>query len=178
MAISKEKKRKLVADYTDNLKRSEAVIFADYRGLRVKDMERLRRQLWETKSRFQVVKNTLMERALQEAGLSVPEEMLFGPTAVSYCFEDVATVVKILADFAKETGVLTFKGGLLGGRVIGVEDIRTLATLPSREELLAKLVGHIQAPIGGLVSVLAGPIRGLVNVLQARADQLESAASA
>lgn len=177
MATSKEKKRQLVADYTDKLTRSEAVIFTDYRGLRVKDLERLRRQLWETKSGFQVVKNTLLERALQDGELAVPEEVLVGPTAIGYCFEDVATVVKTLTDFAKETGVLTFKGGLLGSRFIGVEEIRTLATLPPREVLLARVVGGIQAPISGLVNVLAGPIRGLVNVLQARADQLGSAAS-
>ena len=177
MAISKERKGELVADYTDNLKRSEAIIFTDYHGLRVKDLERLRRQLWETKSNFRVIKNTLMERALQDAGLAVPEEILIGPTAIGYCFEDAATVVKTLADFAKETGGLTFKGGLLDTRFIGVEDIRTLATLPPRAVLLARVVGGIQAPISGLVNVLAGPVRGLVNVLQARADQLESAAS-
>lgn len=177
MAISKEKKEKLVAEYADRLARSEAVIFADYRGLSVKNMEKLRRQLWDSESVFQVIKNTLLRRALQDAGLSVPEEALIGPTAVGYCFEDVATVVKTLADFAKDTGILTFKGGVLGTKFIAAEDVEALAHLPSREELLARVVGGVQAPIRGLVNVLAGTIRGLVNVLQARADQLGSATS-
>lgn len=177
MVISKERKQELIADYTDKLTRSEAVIFTDYRGLPVKELERLRRQLRESKSAFQVVKNTLLKRALQEVGLSVPEKILRGPTALSYCFEDATATVKILTEFAKETEVLTFKGGLLGPRFISVEEIQTLAKLPSREVLLAQLMGGFQAPIRGLVNVLAGPIRGLVNVLQARAEQLESAAS-
>lgn len=175
MAISKEKKGKLVADYADRLARSEAVIFADYRGLSVKDMERLRRLLWDSESAFQVIKNTLLKRALQDAGLTVPEEVLVGPTAVSYCFENVASVIKVLSDFARDTGALTFKGGLLGTRFVAAGDVEALAQMPSREELLARVVGGVQAPLRGLVNVLAGTVRGLVNVLQARADQLSSA---
>lgn len=177
MAISKEKKRELVADYTDKLARSEAVIFTDYSGLSVKGQQKLRRQLWESQSGFQVVKNTLLRRALQDAGMSVPEETLAGPTALGYCFEDVTTVVRVLSDFAKETGFLTFKGGLLGARFIGAEEIEALAKLPSRDVLLALVVRGIQSPISGLVNVLVGPLRGLVNVLQARSDQLGSIAS-
>jgi len=177
LAISKEKKQELIAVYTENLSRSEAVIFTDYRGLSVKAQQHLRRQLWESQSAFQVVKNSLLQRALQDVGLSIPKEALAGPTALGYCFEDVTNVVKILSDFASETELLAFKGGLLGSQFIGAEDVKTLARLPSREVLLARVVGGIQSPISGLVNVLAGPLRGLANVLQARADQLESAAS-
>jgi large subunit ribosomal protein L10 len=177
LAISKEKKEELVAGFAERLSRSEAVIFTDYRGLSVKDQQNLRRQLWESQSAFQIVKNTLLQRALQDAGISVPEEALTGPTALGYCFEDVTSVVKILSGFAKDTELLAFKGGLLGNQFISVEDVKTLASLPSREVLLGRVVGTMQAPIGGLVNVLAGSLRGLVNVLQARADQLESAAS-
>lgn len=177
MAISKEKKRELVADYADKLARSEAVIFTDYSGLPVKEQQKLRRQLWESQSGFQVVKNTLLRRALQDAGMSVPEETLTRPTALGYCFEDVTTVVKVLSDFAKETEFLTFKGGLLGARFIGAEEVEALAKLPSRDVLLALVVRGIQSPISGLVNVLVGPLRGLVNVLQARSDQLGSIAS-
>jgi len=176
LAISKEKKRELVADYTDRLTRSQAVVFTEYRGIPVRDLERLRRQLSESKSVFQVVKNTLLGRALQDAGLSVPEDVLRGPTAISYCFEDIASAIKTLADFAKETGTLSFKGGLLGSRFIDGGEVQALATLPPRAELLAQVVSNIQTPIRGLVNVLAGPLRGLVNVLQARADQLGSTA--
>jgi large subunit ribosomal protein L10 len=176
LAISKKKKQELVADYADRLSRSKAVIFTDYRGLSVKDQENLRRQLWESDSAFQVIKNTLLQRALQDAGMSVPEEALIGPTALGYCFEDVAVVVKILSAFAKETERLAFKGGLLGSQYIGTKDVEVLATLPSRDVLLGQVVGSMQAPISGLVNVLAGPLRGLANVLRARGDQLQSTA--
>jgi large subunit ribosomal protein L10 len=176
LAISKEKKKELVADYAEKLSRSEAVIFTDYQGLSVKDQQTLRRQLWDIQSGFQVVKNTLLQRALQDAGISVPEGTFAGPTALGYCFEDITGVVKILSAFGKETELLDFKGGLLGNQFISVEDVEALASLPSREVLLGRVVGSIQAPIGGLVNVLAGSLRGLVNVLQARADQLEGAA--
>lgn len=177
MAISKEKKHELVADYADNLARSEAVIFTDFRGLSVKDQGVLRRQLWESESSFQVVKNSLLQRALDEAGMSVPEDALAGPTAVGYCFSDVANVVKILSDFSKETGFLTFKGGLMGSRYFDANDVEQLASLPSREVLLARVLSSMQSPISGLVNVLGGPLRSLVTVIQARADQLQGAAS-
>jgi large subunit ribosomal protein L10 len=177
LAISKEKKQELIANYAEKLARSEAVIFTDYRGLSVKDQERLRRQLWESQSAFQVVKNSLLQRVLKDAGMSVPDGALAGPTALGFCFEDVTTVVKILSGFADETELLAFKGGLLGSQFIGVEDVKILADLPSREVLLARVVGGMQSPIGGLVNVLAGPLRSLANVLQARADQLEGLAS-
>ena len=114
MAISKEKKIELIADYSEKLAKSEAVIFTDHRGLTVKLQEDLRRQLWESESSFQVVKNTLLSRALDDAGIEVPQEALDGPTALGYAYEDAAAVVKILAQFAKETDLLTFKGGYVG----------------------------------------------------------------
>jgi len=175
LAITKEKKNELVADYSERLAQSQAVIFTDHRGLTVKAQEALRRQLWESESSFQVVKNTLLSRALQNAGMSVPEEVLTGPTALGYCYEDAAAVVKILTQFAKETDVLTFKGGILRGQYIGPSQVLALGALPPREVLLAQVLGSIQAPITGVVNVLAGTLRGLVNVLQARADQLEGA---
>ena len=177
MAISKEKKQELVASYTDRLKRSEAVVFTDFSGLSVKDQQNLRRKLWESQSAFQVVKNTLLLRALQGVGVSVPEEVLIGPVALGYCFEDVASVVKILAEFRKKTDLLAFKGGLLGSSFIGAKDVERLATLPSRDVLLGRVIGGMQAPVSGLVNVLSGPLRGLATVLAARSNQLESMAS-
>jgi len=175
LAISKQKKHELVADYAERLARSEAVIFTDFRGLSVNAQGVLRKQLRESQSSFQVVKNRLLLRALTDAGMSVPEETLTGQTAVGYCFQDAAGVVKILADFGKASGFLTFKGGLLGSRFIGAEDVQRLAALPPREVLLSRAIGSMQSPISGLVNVLAGPLRGLATVLQAHADQLASA---
>lgn len=177
MAISKEKKRELVADYGEKLARSRGVIFTDYSGLSVKQQEVLRSQLAELDSTFQVIKNSLLELALEGAGMSVPSQALQGPTAIGYAYADVPALVKVLADFAKQTELLPFKGGLLGDRFIAAQDVQALADLPPREVLLARVVGGMQAPISGLVNVLSGTMRGFLNVLTARADQLETAAS-
>jgi large subunit ribosomal protein L10 len=176
LAISKDKKVELVADYKEKLARSRGVVITGYRGLTVKDQEDLRKRLSDVQGVFQVVKNTLFERALEDAGLSVPGDVMAGPTALGYCLDDVPAVVKVLANVAKESEFLTLRGALLEGQFIAAQDVQALTELPSREVLLARLVGQMQAPIYGLVNVLAGTLRGLVTVLQARGSQLEGAA--
>ncbi len=177
MAITREKKQALIAEYLDKISRAQMLIIVEYRGLTVKQAQELRRSLTQHNAAFHVVKNTLLRRALQEAGRPVPDRLLEGPTAVSYCFGDVAAVAKMVDDFARTSGVLQIRGGLLGPQVVDAEGVRALADLPPREVLLARVVGGIQAPIVGLVSVLGGVLRGLVNVLDARRRQLEEAAA-
>jgi len=176
LAITKEKKGELVADYKEKLARSQGVVFTGYHGLTMKDQEELRKRLTDVQGVFQVVKNTLFERALADAGLSIPGDVMVGPTALGYCLEDVPAVVKVLAAIAKESEFLTLRGALLEGQFIAAQDVQALTELPPREVLLARLIGQMQAPIHGLVNVLAGTLRGLVTVLQARASQLEGAA--
>lgn len=177
MAISKEKKSELVAEYKDRLAHSRGVVITGYSGLTVKDQEKLRKQLSDVQGAFQVIKNTLFERALQDAGISIPDDALAGPTALGYCYEDVPAVVKVLSSAAKESELLAVRGALLNGRFIAAQDVQVLTELPPREVLLARVVGQMQAPIHGLVNVLAGSLRGLVNVLQAHQSQLEGAAN-
>lgn len=174
MAISKKKKQELVKSYTDKFSHSQAAILTDYRGLPVTELNQLRNKMREVGSGYHVVKNRLVKLALREAGLSVPEELLQGPTAIGFCYEDVVGPAKVLTEYAKESKVLTIKGGILGERVIGVQDISSLADLPPGDVLLAQLLSGIQSPIAGLVNVLGGALRGLVTVLKARADQLEA----
>lgn len=176
MAITKEKKGELVADYKDKLARSRGVVITGYHGLTMKDQEELRRRLSDVQGIFQVVKNTLFERALVDAGFSVPGDVMVGPTALGFCFDDVPAVAKVLANMAKESEFLTLRGALLEGQFIAERDVQILTELPPREVLLARLVGQMQAPVHGLVNVLAGTLRGLVTVLQGRASQLEGAA--
>jgi len=177
LAITKEKKQELVAQYTDLLNRSQAVIFTDYRGLTAAELGRLRSKLREADSRYHVIKNTLFRLALQKADQPVPEDLLGGPVAVSFCLGEVPPTAKILVDFAKESKILTIRGGLLNKKPLGVQDIQALASLPSREVLLAQVLAGMQSPISGLVTVLSGTIRGLLNVLKARAEQLEGASA-
>jgi large subunit ribosomal protein L10 len=171
LAISKERKTELVEDYVDKVNRSQGMILADYRGLTVAAMTDLRQRLREVDGAFQVVKNTLFKRALQEAGIPVPEEHLRGPVAVGFCFRDPPPVAKVLVDFAKETQILEIQGALLGARFIDKDAAKDLADLPSRDVLLAQLLGAVQGPMSSLVSTITAPLRELVQVLQARSEQ-------
>jgi large subunit ribosomal protein L10 len=174
LAISKEKKQELVKSYVEEFSRSQAAILTDYRGLSVAELNRLRNKMREAGSGYHVVKNRLVKLALREAGLPVPEELLQGPTAIGYCYEDVIAPAKVLTEYTKESKMLAIKGGILGDRVIDVEAISSLADLPPRDVLLAQLLSGVQSPVAGLVNVLSGTLRGLVTVLKARADQLEA----
>ena len=174
LAITKEKKQGLTKGYVEKFSRSRAAILTDYRGLPVTEINQLRNKLREAGSGYHVVKNRLVKLALREVGLPVPEELLKGPTAIGFCYEDVIAPAKILTEYAKEFKTLTIKGGILGTRVIDEQAVSSLADLPSREVLLAQLLGGLQSPLGGLISVLSGTLRGLVAVLKARADQLQA----
>jgi large subunit ribosomal protein L10 len=174
LAISKEKKQELVKSYAEELSRSQAAILTDYRGLPVAELNQLRNKMREVGSGYHVVKNRLVKLALREAGLPVPEELLQGPTAIGFCYEDVVAPAKVLTEYTKESKMLTIKGGILGERVIDAQAISSLADLPPRDVLLTQLLSGIQSPIAGLVNVLSSTLRGLVTVLKARADQLEA----
>ena len=172
MAITREQKKMMVADYVDRLSNSQALILADYRGLTVANMMDLRRKMREVDGQFQVVKNTLFTLALKRAEISVPAEQLEGPIAVGYCADEVPPVAKALVDFAKESGgILQIKGAILGEEFLDTAAVKELADLPPREVLLAQLLGAVQGPASSLVSTITAPMRELVQVLQARAEQ-------
>ncbi len=173
MAISKELKRKLVEQYVSHLQDSQGVILADYRGLRVAEMERLRGSLRGHEVVFQVVKNRLFRLALEQMNLQVPDEWLQGPTAVAFCRSEVPPAAKALNDFGKETERLVLKGGLLGSSALGAAEVQRLANLPPREILLAQLLGTINGPATRTAGVVASGIRQVLNVLQAYVDKLE-----
>lgn len=177
MAISREKKEQIVSESVDQLADSRAVVFTDYRGLSVAQMNQLRNNLREKDGRYQVIKNTLLRLALQGADLPIPEEFLTGPVAITYCFGEVPALAKALYDFADETKILTVKGALLGNQVLDAKAVKAVADLPPREILLAQLLGAVQGPMTNLASVLAAPLRELVNVLQARSEQSAEAAA-
>jgi large subunit ribosomal protein L10 len=177
LAISKEKKQQMLADYVERMSKSEAMILTDYRGLTVADLTDLRRRLREVDGAFQIVKNTLFLRALDEIGASLPGDDLDGPLALGYCMGEVPPVAKILVDYAGENEKLEIKGALMGSSFLDAKGVKGLGDLPPREVLLSQLVGSIQGPMSSLVSTLNAPMRELVQVLQARAEQEGEAAA-
>lgn len=172
MAISKQRKTELVAQYVEQLKQSQGFILTDYRGISVGDMNDLRRAMRPVGGKFQVVKNRLMLLALKEVEISLPEEWLIGPTAIGWCHDEVPPMAKALRDAAKDLETLHIKGGVMGALVIAVEQVRTIADLPPREVLLAQVLGTINAPASQAAGVIASGIRQVLNVLQAYVDKL------
>jgi large subunit ribosomal protein L10 len=175
LAITRAKKEAIVAEYGEKLRRSRALIVTEYRGLTVKQLEGLRRDLRSCDSELIVSKNTLFARALTDADMQVPESLLTGPTAVTFCFDEPAAPAKALSKWAKDSKILVLRGGIIGSSVFDGAGVEALSQLPSRDQLRAQVVGGLQAPIAGLVNVLAGPVRGFMTVLNGRIGQLEQA---
>ena len=171
MAITRAKKEELIQQYVEQLNGSEAIVFTDYRGLTVADLQLLRKKVREAEGSYSIVKNTLARRALAEVGLPVPNEMMFGPVGICFCQQNIPGVTKALTDFAKANERLVIKGGLMGDKVIDEAAIKSLASLPSLEVLRAQLLGVINAPASQLAGVLSGGVRQLVNVFNAYAEQ-------
>jgi large subunit ribosomal protein L10 len=176
LAVTKEKKGILVSEYVEKLRRSQAMIVTEYRGLTVKQMEALRRELRSNDSELAVAKNTLIARALREVGMAAPESLLAGPTAVTFIFGDLTAPSRALLKYARDTKILVIRGGVMGQTSFDEAGVQSLTEMPSREQLRAQVVGALQTPLAGLVNVLAGPVRGFLNVLNARIGQLEKAA--
>jgi large subunit ribosomal protein L10 len=168
---NREEKKQIVEELKDKLNQVKAAIFTDYRGLNVEEITELRKQLREAGIEYKVVKNTLTRIAAKDINMDFLEEYLTGPTAIAFSFEDPVTPAKILSKFANSHKALDIKAGLVEGKLIDVEGIKALADLPSREVLIAKVIGGMQAPISGLVCVLNGPMRGLVYALKAIQDK-------
>ena len=175
MALTREQKERIVSEYVDEFSKSQALTLADYRGLTVANLTRIRLKLRESGNAFLVVKNTLARIALERAGKPVPADFLAGPVAIGLCYGDISPVVKAMNEVAQDTKLLSLKGAILGSRLVGPEQAEQLVKMPPREVILGQVVGQLQAPLSGLVGVLAGPMRGLLHVLQARSDQLAAA---
>ena len=163
MAKSRLQKEEQLAKLNDRFGSKKAV-FVDYQGLSVSEMENLRNVLEENGVEFSVIKNTLAKIALKNSGIEVEDELLKKPVAVAFA-DDEVTPSKEIKNFSKLHEKLEILGGVIEKQFVPVATINALAMLPSRDELYAKVVGSIAAPISGMVNVLAGNIRGLINVL-------------
>lgn len=165
---NKEQKQVLVAEVAKRIKASKALVFANFKGVTVKDVTAVRRELSKNGSGWQVLKKTLLNIALKDAGVEVDVRKLDGQIGVAFSHDEV-TAAKVLADFAKNNKEVPFtiEGGTLGIKELSVNEVKALAKLPSQDELRAQLVGTLQAPIASFVRVLGGNLRGLVQVLKA-----------
>ena len=171
----KTDKERIVEELAAELGSAETLIVADYRGLTNKQLEALRDQLLPQGARLRIVKNTLTRRAAQQAGADELLVMLEGPTAIAFIESsgDPAAVAKALAATAKETNVLTLRGGILEGKALSGEEVDRLATLPPVDVLRGQLVGAIVAPLTQLLGLVSAPLRDLHGLLDARIKQLE-----
>lgn len=173
MAISKEKKEKIVADLVEKFSRSQGLIMTDYRGLKVEEMRTLRNRLREESCSYHVVKNSLVKLAMEKVGLPLEETLLAGPTAIGFCYQDMVAPAKAIVNYAQETKTLSVRGGVMGNRIVSEEEMISLSQLPTRDELLAQMIAQLQTPLVGLVNLLSDSLRALIYLLQARAEQME-----
>lgn len=169
--MNKAEKEAVTAEVETKLKEATTVVVTDYRGLKVHELAELRRELRQQNIEYTIYKNTLVKRAVDKINLSDLNEYLAGPTALAFGFDDPIVPARLLSVFGRKNAALAIKGGLLEGRVLDAGAMKAVAALPSKEVLLAKLVGLMQSPIAGLASVLNAPLRGLAVALSQVAEQ-------
>ena len=166
-----EKEKQQVSNITESLKNSRIVIFANYAGMTANEMSDFRKELKKEQITVKVNKNKLTRRALKEFGNEAAGEKLVGPLITIQSESDAVTTSKKIVDFNKSNEKFEIKMGFLGNELIEESTIVKLSKIPSREELIAKLLGSLNSPIAGFVNCLAGPMRGLVCSLNAIKDQ-------
>ncbi len=168
MQHTKQQKELLIAEVTGKIKDSKALVFANFKGVSVKNITTIRKELRKSGSSWQVMKKTLLNIALKNAGVEVDARELEGQVGVAFSHDEVAAA-KTIADFQKANKevTITIEGGALGSKALSANEVKALAKLPTQDELRAQLVGTLQAPISSFVRVLGGNLSGLVQVLKA-----------
>lgn len=165
--LTRKQKEEIIEELTDKLKRQKGLVFTDFRGLKVGEMQDLRNKLREVGIEYKVAKKTLIKLALEKTKKKVDTSQFEGSIALAFGYQDPIMPVKIVSKFAKEHKNLEILGGLMEDKFLSAEEIKKLAQIPSRNELLAKFIGSIKSPISGFVNVLEGNIRSLIGVLSA-----------
>ena len=176
LAITREQKEKLVAQYKDILNRNTALIFTEYSGLSVKDFEELRGRIREIGGEFYVVKNTLAKRAIEDIGLPQLEGGLDGPTAIGVTDEDVTGLAKAIVDLTRATKVVQVKGAVIDGEIFDSARVKILAALPPMPVIQAQLLSVLQAPASQIARALSGSVRQVVSVVKAYSEKEAAAA--
>jgi large subunit ribosomal protein L10 len=169
--LNRDQKAAVIEEVAGQIQGSEAVFAVDYRGISVPQAAELRTRLRDADASFRIVKNTLTERAADQAGADGLKDLLEGPTAMTFVHGDAALAAKALRDFRRANQLLEFKGGWMNGEALSPAEVDSIAQLPSRDVLYGRLVGMVASPLTGLAAALGGLIGGLARQLQAIADQ-------
>jgi large subunit ribosomal protein L10 len=158
-------KEKQVIEIKEKLEKSKSVVLYDYRGLTVEEVTGLRNEFRKAGVEYRVIKNSLMVRAVGMLGIEGMDDYLKGPSAFAFGYDDPVAPAKVLNEFIKKAKKTEIKAGIVEGKVIDAEGVKALANLPSKEVLIAQMLGSMNAPITGMVSVLSGTLRKLVYAL-------------
>ena len=177
MAVTKEEKQERVAEILAKVKKSQAIYVTNYQGLTTTQLNTLRGKLKESKAGYHIVKNSLASRALEQAGLAVPTDLMEGPVAFGFAYEDIGAAAKTLLDFTRESEKFQVKGAVLGKQVLSAKDVESLSNLPPLKVVRAQLMGLISAPAGRVAGVLAGGVRQVMNVMKAYAEKEQEGAA-
>ncbi len=170
----KEKKEQMIEELASSLSRCTIAVATDYRGLTAKEMVQLRRRFTDAGIEYRVIKNTLTRFAAEKSGKKQLEVLLTGPVAIAFGYDEVVKPAQVLREHIRSaSSVLQIKGGIMGDKLLTAEDIANLATIPSKDVLIARFVGQLNAPLQALHNVLSAPLHGLLNVMQARMKQVE-----
>ena len=169
----KREKERVVAGLVERLRASDTLIVADYRGLTMPEIDGVRTEVLKHGARFTVVKNTLTKRAAEEAGVPELVEFLDGPTAIAFVGDgDMVGVAKALNDTARQTKILTVRGGIMEGKTMTAEQVRELASLPPADVLRGQVLGAIVAPLNAIADLINAPLQNFVGLIDARIEQL------
>ncbi|MFA4930754.1 MAG: 50S ribosomal protein L10 [Patescibacteria group bacterium] len=177
MAKTKAQKQQILAELEEDINQSKSIVFTKNLGINSEQMVILRKKTYAAQTKYNVVKKTLLKKALQNKKINLPDSAdLSGPVNALFSFEDEIIGPKTINDFAKENSTIEIIGGIFEGQYVDQATMIKLANMPSKEELYAKLVGSLNSPISGFVNVLAGNLRNLVGVINAIKDKKESTA--
>ncbi len=172
----KEQKAEQVDLLTEKLKKAKVAVLTDYRGLTVSQIQELRGKLRGADVEYRVIKNTLARRAAEEAGYPALKDDLKGPVAIAFGYDELSVASKLINEFVRTTRLkLDVVGGLVEGRVFSADRVKQLADLPSRDALIAQLMGTLQSPVSQLVGIMQTPLQQLLGVLEAYKNKLEAA---
>jgi large subunit ribosomal protein L10 len=171
LALTQEQKHERVADYTELLQKSQGIILAEFGGLAMTGMNKLRGRIREARGEVRVVKNTLAAIALREAGLPLPGGEMTGSMLIAFGTADIVALAKAVMESARESEFVKVKGGILGGKLLSPAEVKTLAELPPLSAIRARLAGVLKAPAGKIAGTLAAPARNVVGVFKAYSEK-------
>jgi len=175
--LNRREKQEALSDLSKRIEGSKAIVLTRFRGLNVEQMGSLRKRLREEKISYQVVKNTLMKIASKGTALEKLGPYLEGPTAIAFSYGDPIPLAKILSEFTKAQPSLEIKAGLIQGQLVSPDEVKALATMPSREILLGQILGTVQMSASRLAGAILSALQQIAGIIQGRVDQLESETS-